>query len=232
LSVSDEERLDQLAAEYVLGTLRGATCTRFEERMRADPALAARVRAWEARMAPLCDRYEPAESSDRVWAGIERRLCSSGAEFRPAGRAGSPVFWKRLTAGFASVAALCLAAMVYLLAIPAAPQCYAVLTDARSAPTAVVFDRRSMRELVVLPVGSRLAAGAGSAQLWIVVGSTAVPVGLLNPDGETRLPLAKPMSTAVMAPNARLLITREPAGGSRSGAPAGNRLAEGVVALL
>lgn len=232
MSASDEEQLDQIPAEYVLGTLRGAPCARFEARMRADPALAARVREWEARMAPLCDRYEPAESSDRVWTGIERRLFSPDAEITPAGRARSPVFWKRLTAGFASAAAVCLASLLYLLANAGAPQCYAVLTDERSLPAAVVFDRRSMQELVVLPVGSRLATDAGRAQLWIVVGGTAVPVGPLNPDGETRLPLAKPMSSAVMAPNARLLITHEPAGGSPNGPPAGRRIADGAVALL
>lgn len=230
--MSDEDRLDQLAAEYVLGTLRGASCARFEERMRSEPALAARVRSWELRMAPLTERFEPTDVPDRAWAGIEARLFPTDPATTLAGGGRSPAFWQRLAVTFASLAVVCLASVVYVLAGVEKPQCYAVLSNERSIPMAVVFDRRSMQELVVVPVGSQLAGDSGTAQLWIVAGNTTIPVGLLSPDRETRLSLDKPMLTAVMAANARLLVTREPGGGSTKGAPVGDRIAEGVVALL
>ncbi len=220
--------LDMLAAEYVIGTLRGARCEQFEARMRSEPEVARRVREWEARLAPLAEGYAPSDAPEQTWAAIERRLFSSAR----APASGLLAFWRRLALGLGAIATAFIAAGVYLLASEQAPQCYAVLTDERNLPAVVVFDRRNMRELVVLPVGTRLVSGSGSAQLWIVAGAHATPVGLLSADGETRLALDKPMTTAVMAADARLLVTREPPGGSPSGRPHGQRIAEGAVALL
>src|SRR4051812_24865879 len=40
-------RLDELAAQYALGTLRGPARDRFVSAMRSDPAVAAAAREWE-----------------------------------------------------------------------------------------------------------------------------------------------------------------------------------------
>ena len=229
MNETPDERLDLDAAEYALGTLRGQACERFEQRMREDPELARRTRAWAARFAPMLDRHAEAESPSTLWSGIEGRLFGRHAE-RP--WAGALARWRRLAAGFAAIAALTATALVYQVAFRDHPQCYAVLSDSQAQPVAVVFDRRNMRELVVLPVGSRLAATAGQAQLWIVAGGTSHPVGAINAEGETRLALDKPLLTAVMATDARLLVTREPAAGAPPGAPGAERIADGVVALL
>ncbi len=228
----DDNQLDLLAAEYVLGTMRGARSERFEAQMRADPALERRVRAWEARLAPMTEGFEAVESPDSSWRGIERRLFAVEKNAVAESAAGVSGWWRRLALGFAATAVMFLATTLYLTLSLGAPQCYAVLTDAGSRPMAVVFDRRNMKELVVLPVGSRLAGDGGTARLWIVLGNTAVPVGTLNPDGETHLPLDKPMLTAVMGSSARLLVTRESAGAPTPGLPSGERIAEGAVALL
>ncbi len=228
----DDNQLDLLAAEYVLGTMRGARSERFEAQMRADPALERRVRAWEARLAPLADGFETADSPDSAWRGIERRLFASKDNAAAGFSAGVSGWWRRLALGFAATAAVFLATTLYLMHDLGPPQCYAVLTDAGSRPMAVVFDRRNMKELVVLPVGSRLAGDGGGARLWIILGNTAVSVGTLNPDGETHLPLDKPMLTAVMGSSARLLVTRESAGAPTAGLPTGERVAEGAIAFL
>lgn len=228
----DEQQLDLLAAEYVLGTMRGRRSASFELEMRENPALVARVRAWEARLAPLADGHAAADSPETAWAGIERRLFADGDGAGAGARQGSGKGWRRLALTFAAAGIVFLASTLYLAVGTESPQCYAVLTDDAAQPVAVVFDRRNMRELVVLPVGSRLAGAGGSAQLWIIVGNAAVPVGTLQPDGETRLPLDKAMLTAVMDSNARLLLTREAGPPPAAGAPMGERIAQGVVALL
>ncbi len=233
MTAPDDDPLDLLAAEYVIGTLRGPDCERFEQRMEYEPDLARRVREWEARLAPLLEHVEPADPPATAWAGIERRLFAAERGIASGAVSGAVSFWRRLALGFASFAIVILATTSYLHLKTDQPQCYAVLSDASSMPMAVVFDRSQMLELVVLPVGSRLAAaGAGTAQLWIVTGNHAMPVGLLNTGGETRLALDKPMLTAVMAAQARLVVTREQPGGSATGAPTGERIAEGVVAFL
>ena len=229
MNADRDDPLDLAAAEYALGTLRGAACERFEQRLRTDPALAQRVRDWEARLAPMVGAHAPAEVSANLWPGIERRVFGRAAD---APRAGALALWRRLAAGFATATVIAFAVLVYQNFGADRPQCYAVLADDRAQPVAVVFDRRNMRELVVLPVGPRLAVSSGSAYLWIVTGATSHRVGALSADSETRLALDKPLLTAVMAPGARLLVTREPGGGARDGAPGPDRIADGAVALL
>ena len=140
-------------------------------------------------------------------------------------------FWRRTAAAFAALAAACVAFALYFAAGVERPQCYAVLGDALGLPVAVVFDRRNMQELVVLPVGSRLAQGEGTPTLWITTASATTRAGVLNADGETRLALDKPLLTAIMDSNARLVVSREAAGTALHG-PVGVRVADGAIALL
>jgi anti-sigma-K factor RskA len=225
MNADEEERLDLAAAEYALGTMRGARADDFERRMRADPSLAQRVRLWESRLAPAPDAASPGPAPVALWAGIERRLGSG-----PAARTGAIAFWRRVAAACATVAVVGVASLAYVGANPPRPQCYAVLADGEARPVAVVFDRRDMRELVVLPVGAQLAGGAGTARLWIVAGGRAVAVGDVGADGETRLPLDKPLSTALMAPGARFVVARS-VDAVAAGAP-GATIADGIIALL
>ena len=51
--MSEEEDIDGLAAEYVLGTLDPAERHRIHVRRQTDAALSAAIGAWERRLAPL-----------------------------------------------------------------------------------------------------------------------------------------------------------------------------------
>ena len=51
------EGLDELAGEYVLGTLPGARRREVEARLEHDAALRAAVDRWEARLLPLADLW-------------------------------------------------------------------------------------------------------------------------------------------------------------------------------
>lgn len=223
MNPDEEERLDLAAAEYALGTMRGERAEAFERRMREEPALAQRVRRWEARLAPPVDAYAHARAPEALWAGIARRAHGASAS------TGRTAIWRRLAAACAMVAVVSVASLAWVGTGNARPQCYAVLVDDQARPVAVVFDRRDMRELVVLPVGSRLAGAQGTARLWIVAGGAASEVGTVGVEGETRLALDKPLLTAVMATGARLVIAREGAG---SATTPGATLGDGVVALL
>lgn len=73
------ERADRLAAEYVLGTLRGPARRRFEALRPAHPGLRAAEARWQARLVPwaLADVERQrawAEPSARVWARIAERI--------------------------------------------------------------------------------------------------------------------------------------------------------------
>lgn len=68
------ELLERLAAEYVLGTLRGGARRRFERLCGVSAAARVRVHRWEDDLGILSARLAPVQPAARVWAGIGRRL--------------------------------------------------------------------------------------------------------------------------------------------------------------
>ena len=73
------ELQERLAAEYVLGTLRGRARIRFEDWARNDAAVRLRVEAWQARLSPLTETIAPVRPPRRVWKGIEARIGAASA---------------------------------------------------------------------------------------------------------------------------------------------------------
>lgn len=73
------ELQDRLAAEYVLGTLHGRARRRFERLLAETPALAERVRAWQARLEPLDADLPPVAPPASVWEHIAARTGAASA---------------------------------------------------------------------------------------------------------------------------------------------------------
>jgi anti-sigma-K factor RskA len=69
----NRELVDRLAAEYVLGTLRGRARRRFE-RWLLSPQVGALVKAWEDRLAGLEPQLKGVAPPASAWRGIENRL--------------------------------------------------------------------------------------------------------------------------------------------------------------
>jgi anti-sigma-K factor RskA len=113
------ELQERLAAEYVLGTLRGRARQRFQAWMREDAALRRAVAEWEERLAPLAAAVAPVRPPRRVWQGIEARLHEGRTHApRPAvgGPAPQPGFWDSLAfwRNWGLVASGCAAALIAL----------------------------------------------------------------------------------------------------------------------
>ena len=68
------ERIEALAAEYVLGSLHGAARRRFERWMMESVRVRQEVWFWEEKLGHLGARIEEEQPPASVWAGIERRL--------------------------------------------------------------------------------------------------------------------------------------------------------------
>ncbi|NWE10489.1 RNA polymerase subunit sigma-70, partial [Pseudomonas edaphica] len=71
--------LDELASEYVLGTLPAEQRAEVEQRLKHDSELRAAVDAWEQRLLPLTALAEPVPPSAQLWRRIERSTANQPA---------------------------------------------------------------------------------------------------------------------------------------------------------
>ena len=71
------DTLDELAGEYVLGTLPAEQRAEVEQRLKHDAELRAAVDAWEQRLLPLTALAEPVPPSANLWQRIERNIATA-----------------------------------------------------------------------------------------------------------------------------------------------------------
>lgn len=98
------ELIDRLAADYVVGTMKGGARRRFAAALQTEPAVARAVMRWQERLLPLDDAVQPASASPALWARIEQQAFGSAATratatATAAAKAAAPLrWWQRLLA--------------------------------------------------------------------------------------------------------------------------------------
>jgi anti-sigma-K factor RskA len=160
-----EELANALAAEYVLGTLRGRARKRFEALLRAEPDVAAIVRRWEEGLTPLAERVAPVEPPARVWKDIEARILPAKAT-----SGASAGFWKAFGMISAGLASVLFAFFLYISTGPRdEPMFVAVLTAPDAVPRMVVTMHSPdvLRVRMVKPWGGAAMEGKG-LELWVL----------------------------------------------------------------
>ena len=214
-------RADRLAAEYVLGTLRGAARRRFETLLPAHPVLREAVAQWQQRLAPLSASVQPVEPSAQVWRGIEQRLfpdtLASPAPMR---------WWQRLGpwrafSGVATAAALVMLVVVRQVPAPQAPVVVVLAANPEAAQALnasfVASISADGRALVLKPLGDLSLSPGRALELWAVPAQGAPrSLGLVQVAGATTL-----LRSQLLRDTAALAVSVEPAGGSPTGAPTG-----------
>jgi anti-sigma-K factor RskA len=68
------DALERIAAEYVLGTLRGAARRGFEREARRNAEARRAIAAWSRRLGPLVELGAPAAPPEHSWRRIEARI--------------------------------------------------------------------------------------------------------------------------------------------------------------
>ncbi len=206
----EPEMLDLLAAEYALGTLRGAARRSFAQRRERDPFVDRRVRAWEDRFASLIWRLVPVAPSPAIWTAIERRVGSA-----PRAR------WRALPAAIAAAAVLGLGWLLWQQLQPGAPQATAVVASEAGAALWRVALAADGDYIEVDTVGDVRFPDERSRELWALPANTApVSLGLMPASGRVRLVLDDDQRAA-LALAANVAVSDEPKGGSPTGAPTG-----------
>jgi anti-sigma-K factor RskA len=213
------DRLDELAGQYVLGTLRGPARRRFARAAAADTTVAAAVRDWENRLTVLADAIPDVAPPPRVWHGIAGRL---GLE-----AAGAASWWQRLGfwRGFAlaSFAAALVLSWVVLTGAPPVPgpSLVVVLAGPDNHPAMIATASRDQAYLTVKPLPGAAPPAGRDFELWALP-PNAPPrsLGVLARGAVARLPLPAP-SGRLLADVPALAVSVEPPGGSPTGAPTG-----------
>lgn len=215
------ELADRLAAEYVLGTLRGPARRRFQALMGAHPALHSAVQRWEAQLAPLSESVVPVLPPAQVWKGVETRLFGTVPVAKPLAWWNALGLWRALSA-LATAAAVALVFVVPQATPPQPPLVVVLATN----PEAAGFTNASFvaslsadgRALVLKPLNAPTLTAAQALELWSVPAQGGPrSLGLVSADQATTLLLR----SGVQRGTAAFAVSIEPAGGSPTGAPTG-----------
>lgn len=217
--------LQQLAADYVLGTLDASRRADVQQRLPHDAALREAVQFWEQRLQPLTALVEPVQPSAELWTRIE----ASVAPRRAGVPAVAPVSgWRALWNNLAlwrGVAAVGVAAAVFLAAVPlnnAAPrsQYLVVLVAPNNTAPGWVVQTSGKRTLKLQPLASTEVPQERSLQFWTKADGWTAPLslGLVQPGQPLEVPLDQ---LPPLQPNQLFEITLEPYNGSPTGKPTG-----------
>ncbi|MEB0140720.1 MULTISPECIES: anti-sigma factor domain-containing protein [unclassified Undibacterium] len=213
----------QLAAAYVLGTLRGGARRRFSDYLQQEVSLRDLVRRWEAHLLPMAEFAPAVAPPPQVWEKLRERIHG------PRIAAASPDrwrFWRELRSDLAFWRGLGLvstsAALIMLTllsakfappdAAPSPGQYVASLTNAQAQTVALITGDRQRAQLVVRLINAPAVRADQSLQLWAISKTGKVQsLGLLAAGAAATL--AMPESMRAEEP-AVLAISLEAKGGS------------------
>jgi anti-sigma-K factor RskA len=226
----NDQLREKLAAEYALGTLKGAARRRFEKWMKDDAALRRAVAEWQDRLQPMAEFASPVQPSPQVWRAIEKRLDLRGKQAAGgwwSGLRDSLGFWRAVGVGSSAIAAILVAVLLTKRPEVVTPTYVATLADDKSQTAMVITGDVKHRQLIVKVVAPQAVAADKSLELWAVPkqGSPRA-LGLVANNGVVTLPLpenATPQSVPLLA------VSLEPKGGSPNpNAPTGPILFKGA----
>lgn len=228
MNYDDPDTLDALAAEYVVGTLRGAPRRRFDRLLRESAEARTAVNHWEALLGGLGNVLPGEVPPARVWQRIEARLegrSQDERDVRPGTRPGvwsSVRFWRSW--GLGATAAMI--ALTVLLVVPRPVSSpggqVAIVENAADQPMWVISADPATGVIEARAVNAEAAAVDQAYELWMLpANGQPRSLGLLPVDGGVVRHDIPPALLALLANAQGLAISLEPAGGSPTGQPTG-----------
>lgn len=188
--------IEQLAASYALGTLRGGASRRFEALARDNAVMRAAALIWQSRIASVAELQPQSVPSPAVWKRIENLVAAekqaalqaqrnlhasaAGAPSAPGGWWASLGLWRGAAAASAMAAVVATVTGLSMTArldgqvqqlsaqLAATPQIQyvAVLADDKASASMLVTFDPKLNQLVVKRVGGFQEQSDKSLQLW------------------------------------------------------------------
>lgn len=211
--------IDELAARYVLGTLRGPARRRMERICRQNISAKNAVLRWEERLAELADNAAPIRPPAVVWSNIRGQL-----HRRRADRESRRVHWRSRIglAMAAGIAALSVAVGWWVITQIPATQLVATIVSERQVDLWSIEAVAGRDEIRIIASADLALDTTHAYELWALSKSGGAPVslGLMPLRGRLVLTLDAAQRLA-LAGAQQVAISREPPGGSPTGAPTG-----------
>lgn len=215
---SAQER-DELAGEYVLGTLSAEERAEVQRRLPNEPELQAAVDAWERRLLELTDLAPAHQPSSQLWQRIERSVGQLTHKMAP-----EISWWNRLSLwrglSAAGLAATLLLGSILLTQTTPKPSYLVVLVAPQDKAPGWVIQASSPREIQLIPLGVVEVPADKALEFWTKADGWQGPVslGLVKPGQALSVPLDK---LPPLQPNQLFELTLEGANGSPIGKPTG-----------
>ncbi|PCR92868.1 RNA polymerase subunit sigma-70 [Pseudomonas fluorescens] len=215
---SAQER-DELAGEYVLGTLSAEERAEVQRRLPNEPELQAAVDAWERRLLELTDLAPAHQPSSQLWQRIERSVGQLTHKMAP-----EISWWNRLSLwrglSAAGLAATLLLGSILLTQTTPKPSYLVVLVAPQDKAPGWVIQASSPREIQLIPLGVVEVPADKALEFWTKADGWQGPVslGLVKPGQALSIPLDK---LPPLQPNQLFELTLEGANGSPIGKPTG-----------
>jgi anti-sigma-K factor RskA len=220
MNYQSENLKNALAAEYVLGTLRGPARQRFQKLMMQYPLISEATQTWEQHLNGLGQKIPPITPDASVWQHIEHQL---GFTTKPIENnvvtitKAKPRMWQGI-ASLASAAAILLAVLLFSFEPTLKPDVQQ-LALVNNKQAELLWALEIGPDNITVQATQKLVATADADyELWIVAadGRPPISLGLLPKTG--KLTLSKPQlfdQIEIVA----LAVSLEPLGGSPNGSP-------------
>lgn len=208
------ERQHQLAARYVLGSMRGQARRKFQRLLMEQPKLRDEVTFWEQHLNELAEQLPEKSAPKHTWDAIERRL----GWRRQKATSGSG--WRWLSAALATLLVVVMLSQTLLAPMPGVPEAERIaVIQSSEARTLWLLEQRD-QVLDVAAVGAITPLTNEDYELWMLPAGGAAPIslGLLPQQGTRTL---KVPANVDLQNIAALAVSREPLGGSPLAVPSG-----------
>ncbi len=204
--------IDSLAAEYVLGTLRGRARRRFEKWRAETPLVDERCRFWEDNLMRLAKGLRPVRPPPHVWQGIRARLNLSNRDHKRRGRPWAVAASVLLVLG--------LSAVLYWRSLePGKLTAVAMITAPAGAEIWEVDVYRDTGRVIMRAGQVPVHPADRDFELWALpAGGKPVSLGVMPAGGTSQRTLTDVQKQA-LASSTQVAITVEQLGGSPTGNP-------------
>jgi anti-sigma-K factor RskA len=214
MNYQQQDLLDALAVDFILGAMRGGARRRFQQLMMTKPAVRQTVWRWEQHLNPLAESLPATAPGSGVWLRVQQRLGWLATEVAPLGATAHP-FWL----GLALAASLLFAVVMLKPLLSSVPQQDIAVIQSPDAKAWWLISKAE-RTLTVKATAAVTEEQRNDYELWMLPANGAAPVslGLLPQQGEQILDWPEAAEGIVVA---ALAVSLEPQGGSPTGAPTG-----------